>query len=101
MTTTKTPTIGDGATYTIGMDCYAYTVIEVSPSGKTIQVQRDRAVRVGGGGEDSRYIFIPDTEREVEIFTLRRGGAYHRKGSPATYGALAVGRRHHSRDMER
>ncbi len=100
-TETQTPAVGDGATYAIGMDRYAYTVIEVSPSGKTIRVQRDRVVRVGGEGDGSRYIYIPNTDREVETFTLRRSGSYHRKGSPATYGALTVGHRDHSRDMER
>ena len=94
MDSTKKPTIGDGATYTIGADSYPYTVIEVSPSGKTIRVQRDRAVLVGGEGEDSRHVYIPNTDREAETFTLRRSsGSYHRKGHPATYGALEVGHR--------
>ena len=77
-TETQTPAVGDGATYAIGMDRYAYTVIEVSPSGKTIRVQRDRVVRVGGEGDGSRYIYIPNTDREVETCTLRRSGSYQR-----------------------
>lgn len=102
-TETHPPAVGDGATYSIGLDCYAYTVIEVSPSGKTIRVQRDRVVRVGGEGEgeNSRYIYIPNTDQEVEVFTLRKSGNYYRKGSPAIYGAITVGRRDHSRDMGR
>jgi hypothetical protein len=35
--------VGDGATQWIGTDGRAYTVIKVSPSGKTITLQRDKA----------------------------------------------------------
>ena len=35
-------TVGDGATQRIGSDAHAYTVIKVSPSGKTITLQRDK-----------------------------------------------------------
>jgi len=100
MTTLIKPAVGDGAYLQLGADAYAYTVIEVSPSGKTIKVQQDRHVRKDRNGlsEDQTYLYVPNPQAEVEVFTLRSNGSYHRKGQPSHYGALYVGERAAYRD---
>lgn len=57
------PKVGDGATQSVGSDCYPFTIIEVSPSGKTLTLQRDDAHRIDRNGlsEDQRYIYTRAT----------------------------------------
>jgi hypothetical protein len=47
--------VGDGATMNVGSDCYPYTVVEVSPSGKTIKIQMDNYRGVGGTYPDIKF----------------------------------------------
>ncbi|HET6494548.1 MAG TPA: hypothetical protein VFH61_04175 [Thermoleophilia bacterium] len=58
--------VGDGMTLTIASDSEAYTVVKVSPNGKTLTLQRDRAVR---------------TNREADTF--EPGGFVGHTESPA------------------
>lgn len=66
------PEVGMGATELCWSDRHAYTVIEVSTSGKTIKVQADRAIRVDNNGmsESQEYKFERDPNGAV--YTLRR-----------------------------
>ena len=54
--------IGDGVCYTCYTDLYPATVIKVSPSGKTITTQNDRAERLDKNGlsEDQHYAYSPN-----------------------------------------
>jgi hypothetical protein len=36
--------VGDGATVKYWTDAHAYTVVKISPSGKTVTIQRDKAI---------------------------------------------------------
>jgi hypothetical protein len=65
--------VGDGATYCIGSDRYAGTIIEVSPSGKTVLFQKER-----------------NPNGSVTTFTLRRDGTYKAVGM--TYATLIPGK---------
>ena len=68
--------VGDGATWTIATDRVACTVVEVSPSGHRVTVQRDKAVMVRGDmfGEYQEYEFEPDPDAERMVFTRRNVG---------------------------
>ncbi len=59
------PQVGSPATVQVGNDCYGATVVEVSPSGKTIKVQRNRALRNG--------LHVVDGSGKVESARLRNG----------------------------
>ena len=67
------PQIGMGATELVGSDRYPFTVIAVSPSGKTAKIQADEAIRLDNRGiytesQDYRY------ERDLggRVHTIRR-----------------------------
>ncbi len=54
--------VGDGATYTLWTDSYACTVVAVSPSGKQVTLQRDKATitnleAVRNGTEPPKYTY--------------------------------------------
>lgn len=87
------PKVGDGATEICCSDCHAYTVVKVSPSGKTIWLQRDIATLLNGvdsGEPDAlkchpggfaaniqglqRYEFKRDTMGVIRKATLRKNG---------------------------
>jgi hypothetical protein len=66
------PTVGIGATIQIGSDRYAYTVVEISPSGKTLTLQRD--TNIGS-------LFISNKDGEIEKVRLSKVyGKYMLKG---------------------
>lgn len=44
------PEIGQGATIVVGSDRYACTVVDITPSGKTVTVQDDIAIRTDSNG---------------------------------------------------
>jgi hypothetical protein len=45
-----TPVLGGAATYTVYTDSHAYTVIKISPNGKTVWLRQDKAVLLNGAG---------------------------------------------------
>lgn len=91
------PSVGDGATLHYPSDCYPFTVIGRTPSGKTIQVQADKATRTDSNGpfsESQTYAYEPDTEARVEVYTWRRSRrAYVLKGADNRSAALVIGAR--------
>ena len=70
------PKVGDGATLLSWTDRYPATVIWVSPSGKTIHVQEDNAVRKDDNGmsEDQSYEFSPNPEAPIRTARLTTKG---------------------------
>jgi hypothetical protein len=80
----NTPKVGDGVTLCSWSDCDPATIVEVSPSGKTIHVQDDRAEVVSGFGFNgtAKYEYAPDYEGQVTVFTLRKNGLWIQKGQP-------------------
>lgn len=66
---------------------HAVTVIAVSSSGSQITVQRDRLA--DANGRDLSTVscgFVPDPDGAVEVFRLRRNGAWVREGERIMYG---------------
>ena len=56
------PKVGNGVYYCVGTDRHPATIIEISPSGKTITIQDDDYKRVDGRGlsEWQEYEFTPN-----------------------------------------
>lgn len=69
--------VGEGITIYCWTDCLAHTVIEKSKSGKTIKIQRDKAIRTDSNGmsEDQSYRYEPNPDGN--IMTLRWSNKYH------------------------
>jgi len=88
MQTTQTaaalPEVGTPATYCAGSDCYAYTVIKVSPTGAKITVQRDTDMCVAEGQYER------NSAGETVVAHRRADGRYYAHGS---YGRVVVGSR--------
>lgn len=81
------PTVGMAATYSIGTDCYAWTVTKVlSPS--RVELTRDRELRPG--------IYAPGEGGETMVASLRRDGRWRpssRNGYRRSTGYLTFGER--------
>jgi len=109
------PVPGDGMSVSIATDCNAYTVVGVSKNGKTIELQRDHAVRVNReddivtvGGffahtespNGQQYEYTPDPSGHIIKVTWReRIHAYKLAGSDTkSPGWRAFAGRHESYD---
>jgi hypothetical protein len=68
--------VGLGATKCYLTDSHAYTVISVSKSGKTIQIQRDQALRTDNNGmsESQHYTYDRNPQGEIETARLTKKG---------------------------
>jgi len=57
----KTPQIGQGATFHLGSDSYACTIIDVRRNGKEVVIQRDKATLLNGftSGEPDALVSHP------------------------------------------
>jgi hypothetical protein len=79
------PAVGMGVTYGCWTDRHAGTIIEVSPSGKTIKVQDDIAKRVDNNGmsECQSYEHSPNPNGQIHVFkiTNRKGRKAWRSGN--------------------
>lgn len=75
------PKVGDGGTICLYTDRHAATVIGVSASGKTIQVQRDFAKRTDKNGmsESQEYEYSPNPNGEIIEFRMTNSGVYKDK----------------------
>jgi len=95
-----TPTVGMGATYAVGSDCYAATIVEVLTfkSGarkgqiRGVVIQDDRAILTSGSEQDGsaqyRYEPQPDAVKETFLWNAQQG-RFIRHG----YCKLGVGHR--------
>jgi hypothetical protein len=70
--------VGMGATVYFHSDRHAATVTKVSPSGKTIELQEDRAVRTDKNGmsESQSYTFERNPNGRVYVARLRANGTF-------------------------
>lgn len=99
-----TPAVGMGATYCIGSDRYAGTIVHVSPSGREVSFQKDHATNIAppeerciGGTQD--YSYEPNHFADVRVYTLRKNGRWVLKGcSMVGFGTLSIGARNHYMD---
>jgi YD repeat-containing protein len=98
LTPDNPPRVGEGMSITLFTDTHAYTVVAVSPNGKTITLQRDLAVRVNRaadtfepGGffghtecpEGQQWTYERDPEGAVVRVTWRAAiSAYKQAGHP-------------------
>lgn len=91
------PEVGMGATRIGWSDRNAGTIVAVSPSRKTIVWQRDIATRTDGRGmsEMQEYTFERNPDAVEVTFTLRKDGAYRRKGDSADRLILGVRNEYH------
>lgn len=84
---TRKPEVGDGATESVGSDCYPYTVVKVSESGKTIWLQRDSFRRADSNGpftESQSYVYERCPEAPLRKATLRKDGRYRMAGQSSS-----------------
>lgn len=79
MEKTETLKVGDGATYNVGSDSYPYTIVEISPNGRTVKIQADKAKNKAIYPEQD-WEFTPHPEGAVITLTLRSDGAFRPKG---------------------
>jgi hypothetical protein len=82
------PSVGDGATLLSWTDRFPATVVFVSPSGKTIHLQEDIAIRTDENGmsECQAYKFEPNKEATIQVARLTRKGWKIVKGSAVLVG---------------
>jgi hypothetical protein len=86
------PVVGLPASYQVGSDRYAVTVVAVSKSGHEVTT-RDAKSRLASGSifsEQQRYLFVADPEGAVRVFTRRKNGRYVSKGNKRS-GFLSLG----------
>lgn len=78
-----TPTVGMGATELMYSDRKAYTVIEVSDSGKTCKAQSDTATRTDKNGmsESQTYRYEPNPDGEVITLRINKRGQWVHSGT--------------------
>jgi len=108
------PVVGDGATELCWSDAHAYTIIKVSPSGKTIWLQRDKATLLNGfdSGENDALVMHPggfaghvegvqrfkyerDTNEHIRKATLRKDGKFGIVGSSRSNIVIGVRNKHY------
>lgn len=70
------PTVGMPATILLWTDRHAATVVAVSPSGKTVTVREDRAIRTDRNGlsEIQHYTYTPNPDGALTTFRLGKRG---------------------------
>lgn len=83
------PAVGMGATKLYYSDRAAYTIVRVSPSGKTFWMKRDKATRTDSNGmsESQTYTYesLPDIMPE-EAVRLCKDGRWRSQGTPVHVG---------------
>jgi len=87
------PEVGMGATILRWTDRAAATIVEVSPSGKSLKVKCDRSIRTDNLGmtdaQSYRYEQIEDIG--AITYTLRKNGRWVRQGDTMNGESLAIG----------
>jgi hypothetical protein len=78
----KVPEIGMGATVRLWSDRHAYTIIDVSKSGKLITIQQDHVIRTDNNGmsESRIYQYSSDPQGHIDHASLRKDNHWRLKG---------------------
>jgi hypothetical protein len=86
------PEIGMGATICSWTDRHAFTVIDISPSGKTITLQQDDAKRIDKNGmsDTQEYEYTRDLNGPIEKARRNRQGGWQTIGGKNT---VLIGKR--------
>jgi hypothetical protein len=83
------PVVGNGAHISNGVDTHSVTIIEVSPSGKTVTVQRDAVKpKEGSASYSNEWEMTPNTNGATYDFTLRKNGHYVQAGDSMNFGSI-------------
>ena len=87
------PAVGMGATILRWTDRAAATIVEVSPSGKSLKVKGDRSIRTDDNGmsDAQSYRYEPIEDIRPITYTLRKNGRWVRQGDPMNGESLAIG----------
>lgn len=86
------PEIGMGATKICWSDRHACTIVEVSKSGRCVGVVRDIATRIDKNGIcDFQSYSYESSSGSPTYYTLRKNGAWVRKGDSMNGSRLAIG----------
>jgi hypothetical protein len=88
--------VGDGACIRTGSDVRAYTVIAVTPSGKTVTLQRAEATVTKPAayyGDRVEYSYHPNPSGSIVKATLRKDGVFRPKGSSGWWTSVGKGYR--------
>lgn len=96
-----TPEVGMECTILMWSDRYAGTIVEVRKNGKEVVMQRDKAelTELSRGMSDvQQYTYERNPNTKLEVFTLRKTGAYVRKGDSLNGTQLRIGDRRQYRD---
>lgn len=97
------PVVGMGATILMWTDRVATTIVAVRTTKdgrpKEVDVVPDIATPLFEGMTDSQSYEYAPGDGAPEIFTLRRNGAWVRKGASISGTRLAIGRRDHYYDF--
>lgn len=80
------PKVGMGATMVVGSDRYAYTIVKVSESGKTIVIQSDIEKQVGEYFGNQKWEHTPNPEGAMRTVRLGKSGMYKSLGTPVYIG---------------
>ena len=95
------PEKGMGCTMLMWSDRHAATIIDVSKTGKSITVQRDKATRTDecGMSDAQSYSYEADPDGSTQVFTLRKNGRWVRKDDGMKSGTgLLIGARREYHD---
>lgn len=65
-------TIGMGATQVLYSDSHAYTIIAISKTGKTITVQKDKAIRADKNGMSDCQTYTFERDPQGQTRTVRQ-----------------------------
>jgi hypothetical protein len=95
------PQVGDLASYGHGGDSYPYTVINVSPSGKTVTLQA-RSYKCTHNNSfavaEKSALTWENPEGEILVVRQRRDGRYYAKGSYARQPSVHFGTATYAQD---
>lgn len=64
-------TIGMGATFCIGSDSYPATVIDITPSGKTVTIQEDNYEIISGSSHDGSAEYTYSANPNGRVISFR------------------------------
>ena len=80
------PEVGMGATELLWSDRHAHTIIAISESGKTLTIQRDRAIRVDKNGmsDSQEYRYERDPKGSISKARKNKHGVWKVLGSRTT-----------------